>query len=210
MHCHKNPRERLPWTYSFRTKSSRTFDRSPPKHNASEQQRGSDQTHDNAPLFACTSSMPRNINRLLEPTFPRWILVGRCCTLPMTNVQPLDRSIKVFRLRQALRAASAPRICCQHDPRRDLLLEFRQVTLCSGFHGLTPLPVQVDWLEAVQYAENLPEQVAWHRHFGHLEGHVLGVLCYFAPIFTSFSRSVVSDQCAPVSAKPNGAKLARL
>jgi hypothetical protein len=24
----------------------------------------------------------------------------------------------------------------------------RQVTLCSGFHGLTPLPVQVDWPEA--------------------------------------------------------------
>jgi hypothetical protein len=24
----------------------------------------------------------------------------------------------------------------------------RQVTLCGGFHGLTPLPVQVDWPEA--------------------------------------------------------------
>ena len=32
-----------------------------------------------------------------QPTFPRWILVGRCCTLPMTNVQSLDRSIKDFR-----------------------------------------------------------------------------------------------------------------
>jgi hypothetical protein len=31
-----------------------------------------------------------------KPTFPRWILVGRCCTLPMTNAQPLDRSIKDF------------------------------------------------------------------------------------------------------------------
>jgi type I restriction enzyme, S subunit len=34
--------------------------------------------------------------RVRQPTFPRWILVGRCCTLPMTNVQPLDSSIKVF------------------------------------------------------------------------------------------------------------------
>ena len=43
-----------------------------------------------------------------------------------------------FRLRQALRAASAPQICCQHDPRRDLpLRNSRQVTLCSSFHGLT-------------------------------------------------------------------------
>jgi hypothetical protein len=91
-------------------------------------------------------------------TFPRWILVGRCCTLPMTNVTAVGSVDQGFsdsgkhsepprHLKSAantIRGADLP------------LWNSRQVTLCSSFHGLTPFPVQVDWPEAVRYAAESP------------------------------------------------------
>lgn len=116
----------------------------------------------------------------IKSTFPRWILVGRCCTLPMTNVQPLDRSIKDFPA-----PASTPsrlgtsNLLPTRSAAQTFLSGIPDKSHCAA--GSTASPrCRCKWTgsKPCDTPQNLPEQVAWHRHFGHLEGHVLGVLCY--------------------------------
>jgi hypothetical protein len=54
----------------------------------------------------------------------------------------------------------------------------RRVTLCSSFHGLTRCRCKWTGRKPCDTPQNLPEQLAWDRHFGHLEHHGLRVLCY--------------------------------
>jgi hypothetical protein len=88
-----------------------------------------------------------------------------------------------FRLRQALRAASAPHICCQHDPRRrPSSLEFPTSHPDKSHCAIAATAssrCRCKWTgpKPCDTPRKLPEQLAWDRHFGHLERHVLRVLC---------------------------------
>ncbi len=116
----------------------------------------------------------------VSPTFPRWILVGRCCTLPMTKVQPLDWSIKDFpapastpsRLGSSnlLPTRSAAQTCLSGIPDK---------SHCAAASTASPR-CRCKWTgpKPCDTPQNLPEQLAWDRHFGHLERHVLRVLCH--------------------------------
>jgi hypothetical protein len=67
------------------------------------------------------------------------------------------------------------------------------------------------WSKPVNHLKNAPEQVARHSDLRHLEGHVAPVHAIFAPIFTSFSRGLVSDNFSmPSGSASVRGKFARL
>ena len=71
----------------------------------------------------------------------------------------------------------------------------RQARIRFDTAGLPePLRRSRSWSQIINQAQDIPEQFPRHRHLGHLERDVAPVTATFAPIFTSFSRSVVNDQ----------------
>ncbi len=114
----------------------------------------------------------------INPTFPRWILVGRCGTLRMTNLQPLDRSINdspdpasiPSRLGTSilLPTRSEAQTFLSGIPDKSHFAAASTASPCCGCKWTGSKPCDAP--------QNLPETLAWDRHFGHLERHVLHVL----------------------------------
>jgi hypothetical protein len=69
---------------------------------------------------------------------------------------------------------------------------FRRFYLAVDFLGLRRSGSSS---QIINQAQDFLEQAPRHRHLGQLECDVPAWLTTFAPIFTNFSRSVVSDQC---------------
>ena len=123
---------------------------------------------------------PMDDAETVYPTFPRWILVGRCCTLPMTNVQPLDRSIKDFPAPASIPSRlGTSNLLPTRSTAQTFLSGIPDKSHCAAASTASPR-CRCKWTgpKPCDTPQNLPEQLAWDRHFGHLERHVLRVLCH--------------------------------
>jgi hypothetical protein len=104
---------------------------------------------------------------------------------------------RIFRLRQTLRAASAPQICCQHDTRRrPFSLEFPTSHIVQQL----PRPHPVADASGLARSRAMRRRISRNSWRGIATSAIWNVTYFaccvtLAPIFTNFSRSVVSDQC---------------